>query len=129
MKLSRKFSFVVIVFVAGIALAVFISSSAIREAYRSQSIEKEVEKLKQEAQRIQNENKELSERIAYFQTTDFQEKVAKEKLNLQKPDENVVVVKSNTAQEEANTNIENTSGDSEDNTPNYRKWWNLFFKY
>lgn len=119
----------VVVFVAGIALAVFISSSAIREAYRSQSIEKEVEKLKQEAQRIENENKELNERIAYFQTTDFQEKVAKEKLNLQKQDESVVVVKSNDKQEELKNDNQVSTENIEDNSPNYQKWWNLFFKY
>ncbi|EKE20231.1 MAG: hypothetical protein ACD_8C00036G0005 [uncultured bacterium] len=126
---KKKFSFAIIIFVAGIALAVFISSNAIREAYRSQSIEEEVEKLKQEAQRVQNENKELSERIAYFQTADFQEKVAKEKLNLQKPDENVVVVKSAVKKEEAGSTQQVSVETVVDPTPNYRKWWNIFFKY
>lgn len=126
---KKKFSFAIIIFVAGIALAVFISSNAIREAYRSQSIEKEVEKLKQEAQKIQSENKELSERIAYFQTADFQEKVAKEKLNLQKPDENVVVVKSVVKQEESGSVEQVPVESAVDSQPNYRKWWNIFFKY
>lgn len=126
---KKKFSFVVIFFIAGIAVAVFISSSAFREAYRSRTIEKEVESLKQDAQRVQNDNKELSERIAYFETPQFQEKVAKEKLNLQNPEENVVVVKPSVKQIEQKSADQVAVADDGQDVPNYRKWWDFFFKY
>jgi cell division protein FtsL len=127
--MKKKFSFVVIFFIAGIALAVFISSSAVREAYRSRKIENEVNDLKQEAQHIQNENEDLKARISYFQTPEFQEKVAKEKLNLQKSDENVVVVKLG-AEQQAPAVADNGGDDGAgQQMPNYLKWWNSFFKY
>lgn len=126
---KKKFSFVAIFFIAGIILAVFISSSAVREAYRSRKIEKEVEQLRQEAKRIQSENEQLAERIAYFETAEFQEKIAKEKLNLQKPDENVVVVKQGIKKEEVAGAETVVAEEQQQDLPNYVKWWNFFFKY
>lgn len=127
---KKKFSFVAVFFVAGIVLAVFISISAVREAYRSKTIEKEVENLKQEAQRIQSENEAMTQRIAYFETAQFQERIAKEKLNLQKPDENVVVVKPSVGVlgVQAEDIPEEALQDVKDE-PNYLKWWNSFFRY
>ncbi|EKE11935.1 MAG: hypothetical protein ACD_14C00065G0002 [uncultured bacterium] len=127
--MKKKFSFVVIFFIAGIILAATISTSAFREAYRSRKIQKEVEDLKAQAQHVQNENDALRQRIAYFQTPEFQEKIAKEKLNLQKPDENVVIVKPVVEQQEkvAGASVEIVSAQIE--APNYIKWWNFFFKY
>lgn len=127
--MKKKFSFVVIFFIAGIFLAVFISTSAVREAYRSNTIEKEVEGLKQEAQRIQNENDAMTQRIAYFETPEFQEKIAKEKLNLQKPDENVIVVKSGVGEKAQVAGVQDEIIVDENVDPNYLKWWNSFFKY
>lgn len=90
--MKNKFSFAIVLFVIGFVLAALISVRAFQEAYRSRKIEAEVELLKRDAERVQKENDELSQRIAYLQTPEFQEKIAKEKLNLQKPDENVVVI-------------------------------------
>lgn len=127
--MKKKFSFVIIFFLAGIALAVFISSSAVKQAYRSRKIEKEVENLKSEAAKIQNENNLLSQKIAYLQTPEFQEKIAKEKLNLQKPDESVVVVKQRIGQEPQVSDVQDQMVAVEQDISNYKKWWNIFFKY
>ena len=126
---KKKFSSLVVFFIAGIVLAVFITISAVREAYRSRSIENEVEGLKQEAQRIQSENDAMTERIAYFETPEFQEKIAKEKLNMQKPDENVVIVKYGADQKPQEAKAQEDTTPVEQNISNYQKWWNFFFKY
>lgn len=127
--MKKKFSFVVVFFIAGIILAATISTRAFQEAYRSRKIQKEVEDLKAQAQHVQNENEALRQRIAYFQTPEFQERVAKEKLNLQKPDENVVVVKP-AAQEQLELQEKQTETvQASPEKPNYIKWWNFFFKY
>ncbi|MDD5396717.1 MAG: septum formation initiator family protein [Candidatus Moranbacteria bacterium] len=127
--MKKKFSFGIIFFIAGIGLAIFISTSAVKEAYRSKKIENEVIELKKEAERIQNENENLKTQISYLQTPDFQEKVAKEKLNMQKADENVVVVKLG-AEKQAPAVTDNVADDNADQQlPNYIKWWNSFFKY
>ncbi|MEI7891131.1 MAG: septum formation initiator family protein [bacterium] len=127
--MKKKFSFVVIFFIAGIVLAVLISISAVREAYRSKTIEKEVQALQQEADRIAKENDLLGQRIAYFETSDFQEKIAKEKLNLQKTDESVVVVKPGAQKEQQQEVAIEEDVQPQAAVPNYQKWWNFFFKY
>lgn len=127
--MKKKVSFAIVIFLVGIALAAFISTKAVKEAYRSRKIEKEIEDLKKEAEKIQNENNQLSQKIAYLQTPEFQEKIAKEKLNLQKPDENVVVVKQAVSQPQEEIPIQNQVEQVAQNIPNYQKWWNLFFKY
>jgi cell division protein FtsL len=126
---KKKFSFVAVFFIAGIVLAVFISVSAVREAYRSKTIEKEVESLRQEAQRIQSENEAMTQRIAYFETAQFQEKIAKEKLNLQKPDENVVVVKPGVGEQVQLEKVQDEVLQDTEEQSNYLKWWDSFFKY
>ena len=63
--MKKKFSFAIVLFIVGIILAVIISISAFKEAYRSRTIEKEVEKMKQEAERIQNDNSALQKQIDY----------------------------------------------------------------
>lgn len=111
-------------------MAGLIGWVASKEAYRNKKIEQEIEALKQEAEKIRKENGALEEKIAYFETSEFQERVAKEKLNLQKPDEQVVVVKPGVKSEETESTQEIAQIDEmEQKTPNYQKWWNLFFKY
>lgn len=128
--MKKKFSIIAFFFIAGIILAGGITYSAVKEAYRNKGIEKEVAELKQQAQKIQNENGQLSEKIAYLETPEFQEKVAKEKLNLQKPDENVVVVRPSVdGKPVAGDSVQADNSDSGAQIPNYRKWWDVFFKY
>lgn len=127
--MKKKFSFSIILFIIGILLAAIISTKAFKEAYRSRKIQKEVEDLKMQAERIQSENDALRQRISYLQTPEFQEKVAKEKLNLQKPDENVVIVKPAMVAEEKKDQIDTQSQGIEPEIANHLKWWNYFFKY
>lgn len=127
---KKKFSFTVILFIAGIILAATISTSAVKEAYRNRKIEKEVENLKKEAERIQNDNNAIQQRIEYYSTPQFVERVSKDKINLQKPDENVVIVNQGVGQQPSQVFGEQKEVVvSEQNIPNYLKWWNLFFGY
>ncbi len=115
---------------AGIAIVAVISCFSFKEKKRNNQIDQEIEKLRQEAGKIQANNRELQEKIAYFKTQDFQEKVAKEKLNLQKPDEQVVIVKPSPSYETGEQKpSDNQEPEAVQNIPNYKKWWNYFFKY
>jgi len=127
--MKKKFSFTIIFFIVGIILAGIISTRAVQEAYRNRKIEKEVENLKQEAQKIQGENDTIQKKIDYYSTPQFVERVSKDKMNLQKPDENVVVVnQSASSQTQTETQNEVVAEDSQQ-VSNYMKWWNFFFKY
>ncbi len=127
--MKTKYSLMVILFAIGIILAVVISSSAIRQAYRSKKIESEVNALQEEARRIQSENERISQRISYYSTPHFIEKVSKDKISLQKPDENVIIVSQRqiAESEDASEKKEENLPAEQPNLPNYIKWWRLFF--
>ena len=127
--MKKKFSFAIIFFVVGIILAGVISTRAVQEAYRNRKIEKEVEALKQEAQKVQDENGTIQKKIDYYSTPQFVERVSKDKMNLQKPDENVVVVSQGVASQTQTETQKEVATEDNQQVSNYMKWWNFFFKY
>ena len=127
--MKKKFSFAIIFFVIGIILAGIISTRAVQEAYRNRKIEKEVEALKQEAQKVQDENGTIQKKIDYYSTPQFVERVSKDKMNLQKPDENVVVVSQGVASQTQTETQKEVATEDNQQVSNYMKWWNFFFKY
>lgn len=130
MKEKKPF-FTVFLVLGGLVFGFFVFYVATKEADRGQQIEKEIDNLKNESEKIQRSNQELAEKISYFETPAFREKTAKEKLNLQKPEEKVVVIKPSPSDIlEAKENIEIKESDtSAKDIPNYKKWWNHFFEY
>jgi cell division protein FtsB len=91
-----------------------------------QNINKEVVALEKEADKFSQENKNLNKLVKYFDSEEFQEKEIKNKLNLVKRGERVVVVQSST---EDNINEKAVEKDSKVITrhANYYYWWKYFF--
>lgn len=118
----------VVIIVALISWAVYVSS---KQFSRNQRIEDEVSALQAEADKIQRENETLTEKIRYFDSNDFREQEAKEKLGMKRAGEEVVVIKSwqKDDQETASMNTRMTLSSEQvgDQSPNYEKWWRLFF--
>lgn len=102
-----------------------------KETYRKYQIKKEIATLQSEANRIVQENQTIQERIEYLESRDYQEKEAKDKLNLKGPGEEVVVVKPEvlTSEKTVEMNVaENLQSETtEKSIPNPIKWWRLFF--
>jgi len=115
---------------AGAILAVFIIYISVKEIQRGWQIESEIEALRQEAEKIETGNHNLQEKISYFATQEFQERAAKEKLNLQKPNEKVAIVKPSVSREIIEENsADNIEEDKKEEITNYLKWYNQFFGY
>jgi len=116
----------------GVVLVVFVGFIIFKETNRKKHINEEIDKLKAEAARIEKENKEMIEKISYFESQDFKMLEAKDKLNLKEQDENMVIVKPSPGREATfvagASNSEKKSVTSSNNK-NYLKWWNYFFKY
>jgi cell division protein FtsB len=110
-----------------ISWAAYVSS---KQLARNQRIENEVDLLRQEAEKIRRENETLSEKVRYFASNDFREQEAKEKLGMKKAGEEVVVIKSRTAeqvQEETVSLLMTPATYDGAEEPNYKKWWRIFF--
>jgi len=128
--MGKKSFFSIIFVIIGIFVAGWISYFSLKENKRNRQIEAEINNLRTEAQSLRQNNQEMTEKITYFETPEFQERVAKEKLNLQKENENVAIIKPSPVLR--NEEIAGETVASKDITiekPNYEKWWNYFFKY
>jgi cell division protein FtsB len=118
-----------IFFLAGLTVLVLIGVSLGKEVYRKKQIQKEIEGLQSQIGQLGQQNGDMENLISYLSSTDFQEKEAREKLNLQKNDEKMIVLRKDVV--EPNSQAQNTSVDPqtplEDNSPNWQKWWKHFF--
>lgn len=119
-----------IFFLAGLAILVLIGISLGKEAYRKRQIQKEIEGLQTQINSLGQENSDMQNLISYLSSTDFQEKEAREKLNLQKENEKMIVLHKDVVPQDSQAeNVESGSGLSpEDASPNWQKWWKHFFE-
>ncbi|MDO9231767.1 MAG: septum formation initiator family protein [bacterium] len=111
----------------------FLSFSLYKEFSKKKMVENEIEALKEQAEKIKQENMSLEERIAYLGSQDYQKIQAKDKLDLQDPNENVVVITQDLDIPTQKTEESNTSNNvqhnySQEKTSNFLKWWNYFIK-
>ncbi|MDQ1283741.1 MAG: hypothetical protein QG620_89 [Patescibacteria group bacterium] len=116
----------------GLVAFIFVGISAGRQTLKKKEIKKEIETLREEAEKIEKDNSTLEDKIAYLESRDYQEKEARDKLGLQKPEENLVVIKQNLSEkeEEEEGHFENQAQERESGeTFNPKKWWDYFFKY
>lgn len=88
-------------------------------------IQKETDKLKKEAERLEVDNKDLAGYLDYFASESFKEREMRLKLNLQKPDERVIII----SREENQTREESVASKDDKSwmLSNLNKWWNYFF--
>lgn len=86
-------------------------------------VEKQIQALKAEAAQVDEKNKQLEESLKYLSTNAATERLARQQLNLKREGEIAVVFMANTrpagAQEPSAVPPE----------PNWRQWWNYFFKH
>jgi len=80
---------------------------------------------------LEKQNRDFENLILYYRSESFREVEARQKLGLKKPGEKVVAVPTKNYenyQEETLAEKELVSDlDVSDNSPNWRKWWQLFF--
>lgn len=132
MKHAVFFFLSLVVTVGGLGVASFLGYRSYQESKRHDRIAEEIRSLQEEADRINQDNQRLSDRIEYLQSDSFREGEAKRTLDYRLPNEKVIVIDdvSSTVREALpDSGVRNSSDDSllEEHEPNYRKWWNVFF--
>lgn len=78
-----------------------------------------VSDLKQQEQEELQKRDFLKQQLYFSNTQEFVETQAREKLGMVKPGEKIVIVPPRQAEQEQSVEF--------DNTPNWKKWWNLLF--
>lgn len=127
----RNNSSVWIRFFLVVCLASFavVAYALFKETYKKRQIQEEVGKLEDQVISLEQGNQKLKGLIEYFQTQNFSEKEAREKLNVKKEGEKVVILRSQEDQEKSSgEKREELSEDTILIISNPLKWWNYFIK-
>lgn len=107
-----------------IVVITLILLSLVQEASRGLQIKSEIQKLETQARQLETNVIELEQLNQYFRTNDYQERLAREKLNFHSPGEQVVLIPEDEIQSlELQTREEVTP----DRPSNALQWWNMFF--
>ncbi len=109
---------------------IWLSIVLIKAIYKKYQLDHEIASVKSEIEKLDKKNQEFNQMLNYFNSHDFLEKEAKEKLNLKKEGETVMVINENSLAQEAailppaDAPAENGNAGEENN---FIKWWKYFF--
>lgn len=121
-----------IVSTLGVVVLLAVSVSLGKEVYRKYQIQKEINAMQEEIKKLEGDNTDLNKMIEYFKSDAFLESEARKKLNLQKPEEKVVIftdkVEKQTVTTETNTTSQFSSSSEEVVPTNQQRWWKYFFE-
>lgn len=118
----KVFSFKMFI-LASVLIVIFLGTNLGKEFYRKYQIQKEIDSLKEDINSLEGNNYKLSQLIEYCETNEYKEAQARERFNLGKEGENLVVMVEPSSSDDE---IEKKVDDGEE-LPNYIKWWNYFF--
>jgi cell division protein FtsB len=107
-----------IFFILIIILFLFSSLELLNEIGRRNKISNEIKKQKQQIEKLEQENTDLSSLIQYYNTNSYVESEARKKLNLSKSGESLVVIENTTKATTSDQQI----------VSNPQRWWNYFLK-
>jgi cell division protein FtsB len=100
----------------------------VKAFYKKYQLDREISNLKTEIEKLDKKEKELSTLLDYFGSQNYLEKEAKEKLNLRKEGENVVMVPEAALSGQLIQKEAAEKNESETKTENnFIKWWKYFF--
>lgn len=102
-----------------VAVILVVSVGFGRVYLQKRQIDKEIAKLEERADKVAKDNEELSYLVKYFNTPEYQERQAREKLNLKKEGE--VVIGMPEESEEASTQV------AANEPKNHAKEWFEYF--
>jgi cell division protein FtsB len=118
MKQFLQSRFATLLLLAGLGLVGFMT---VKIFLQKMQVDKQIAKLQARADDIKGQNEQLSDLVNYLNTPQYQEKAAREQLNLQKPGEHVVALPQTSDATVA------SAVTSEPSASNTQKWYDYFF--
>ena len=110
--------------VGSLILFALVSWALAKQIVKKYTVNQDVIRLQQKAQKLEQENKEIEQLLTYLNSTAFVEKEARLKKGLAAPDEHVVVIQNLT--EEGAKKKENVT--QKDTRSNPKKWFDYFLR-
>jgi cell division protein FtsB len=103
-----------------LALVLYMMYTVGRLSYKNYQLNMEEAGLRSDVSSLENEIQDLKNKLVYYQSDSYKEKMLRAKLNLQKEGEKVVVITPEPKVEEVQERKTN-------NLSNPEKWWQYFF--
>ncbi len=115
---------------ANIAILFVVGMSTVRETYRGWSVDREIQALESKAASLEGRRSELAAFAEKIQSTQYLEREARAKLNLQKPGEHVIILEGVSPAEVEWSSISITPEPPAmvDIRSNPERWWDYFTK-
>ena len=108
-------------FLSLVITATALSIAALtREVTGTIKVKKEIKRLEQQAAELSEKNKKLKDLVDFLQSTEYQEKQARDQLNLQLPGETAVALPTENP-------VSSNEQDATLKPNNLALWWNYFF--
>lgn len=104
--------------VIGLMMIVGLSKNILRLL----KVDDRIEEIERNVAELRQKNQELKEAREYYSSDEFVEKEARNRLNLAKPGETMVILPSNLAEILGRKDNQEVRA-----VPNWKKWWDLFF--
>lgn len=111
--------------IVGFIIFIFSFSAFLKITWQKMEIQGQIDKLKSEAERLEADNKDLTAYMDYFASESFKEREMRLKLNLQKPDERVIII--SREENKAKNEIPVLTEDKYRVISNIKKWREYFF--
>lgn len=116
-----------IFFIFCLVLIGLIAFSLIKELFRKIEISREIQDLETQINGLEGKNSEMANLIDYLNSSEWQEKEVKSKLNLKAPGEKVILIPENSQTNYNNPLKPEVMGEEpEKQLSNPQKWWNYF---
>lgn len=135
-KFKKIFYSKAVIFILLLA-CIWLSISLVKAIYKKHQLNQEIASVKSEIEKLDKKSQELTQTLDYFKSQSFLEKEAKEKLNLKKEGETVVMVPESQLSGQAAigqqiaqaTTTEEGNGSKilTETKNNLIKWWEYFF--
>ncbi|MCF7795191.1 septum formation initiator family protein [Patescibacteria group bacterium] len=121
--ITRVFKSQIFFTLLALALLVMILIPVYRNFQERKAIDREIAEIKKEIEEYENSNQELRQMLDYLESDESLEAQARVNLGLKKPGEEVVVIKTETENQETINNINNKKED----LSNLKLWFRYFF--
>lgn len=95
--MRKLFDFTRLAFWIGLAIIIYMFAVLTNETGKNYNLRAKTDELDNQITQLQSQIEELGYKVTYYQTPDYKEKVARDKLGMQKPGEQVVIVQKSDA--------------------------------
>ncbi len=119
-----------IFFWLGLFLAIYMFVILAIETSQNYNLRSKSDNLEIQINNLEAQIQDLGNKITYYKTDSYREKLAREKLNVAAPGESVIIIKDDKNKPQEIESINNaivTATDDNSKLPNYQQWWRFLF--